>query len=81
MFWLLSKPRHFPHKIHCIRLSTLTYVLHMVNQKKFMYIIIGTMVRLKSGHLISVDGRLLPSVVWINDHIISHIGGGGAISL
>ena len=41
-----------------------------------MYIIIGTMVQLKSGHLISVDGHLLPSVVWINDHIVSHIWGG-----
>ena len=76
MLWPLSKFQHFPHKICCIRLYTLTYVLHMVNQKKFMYIIIGTMVRLKSGHLISVDGHLLPSVVWINDHIVSHIWGG-----
>ena len=33
MFWPLSKFQHFPHKIHCARLCTLTYVLHMVNQE------------------------------------------------
>ena len=41
-----------------------------------MYITISTMGSAESGHLISVDGCLLPSVVWINGPCHwSHFGG------
>ena len=33
MFWPLSKFQYVPHKIHCARFYTLTYVLHMVSQE------------------------------------------------
>ena len=61
MFWLLSKFWHFPHKIHCSRIYTLTYVLHIVNQENSctLHLVFHDSAETGSGHLIIVDGRLL----------------------
>ena len=55
MFWPLSKSRHFPHKVHCTRIYTLTYVLHnSCNYNQY-----HDLAESESGHLIVMDGRLL----------------------
>ena len=60
MFWPLSKFWHFPHKVHCTRIYTLTYVLHIVNQENSCnYNQYHDSAESESGHLIIVDGRLL----------------------